>query len=72
MTDRVSLGRQIEEALNDYDDTELTSLINSLAPEQINAILKCVPEHEGGVYSLSANQWEDVAAALQAKPDART
>ena len=67
--DLVSLGRMIEEALNDYDDTELMSVVNSLTAEKISAILKCVPEHQGGVYSLTVNQWGTIASTLQGKPD---
>jgi hypothetical protein len=61
----VSLGRMIEEALNDSDDTELMSVVNSLTEEQIRAILKCAPEHKGGVYSLTPLQWESIASTLQ-------
>jgi hypothetical protein len=68
--DTVSLGRVIEEALNDYDDTELMSVVNSLTEEQVSAILKCVPEHQGSVYSLTVIQWETIASTLQGKPDA--
>lgn len=67
---KAALGATIEEALNDYDDTELLSVINSLTEMQIAMILAEVPEHKGGVYSLTVSQWEEIASKLQGKPDA--
>lgn len=38
MIDTVTLGRIIEEALNDSDDMELMSVITSFTPEEWEAI----------------------------------
>lgn len=68
--DAVSLGRVLEEALNDYYPTELMSVINSLTEEQISTILALAPEHRGSVYELTPAQLEGIAKTLQGEPDA--
>lgn len=42
MIDVSEIGAQIEEALNDSDDTELMSVINSFTPEQWQAVAKAL------------------------------
>jgi len=70
MIDKVRLGWTIEEALNDYDETELLNVINSMTHAELVAVMELMPEHPGGVYSLTVAQWEEIASKLQGKPDA--
>lgn len=70
MTTDAALGAMIEEALNDMDDTELLSVINSMSDADIATVLAQVPEHKGGVYSLNVFQWEEIASKLQGKANA--